>query len=79
MPNLTIKIDDEEFIRRAKVVAAKRGTSLSALLRDYLGDLVTRDENYERARKRALIAMKRGVHLGGTPLSREQVYNDRLG
>ncbi len=79
MPNLTIKIDDEEIIRRAKVMAAKRGTSVSAMLRAYLYDLVSRDKDYERSQKQAFLTMKRGLHLGGAPLSREEIYDDSLG
>ncbi|RME28035.1 MAG: MerR family transcriptional regulator [Deltaproteobacteria bacterium] len=78
MPNLTIKIDDEDFVRRAKVVAAKRGTSLSALVREYLVELVKKDEEYEQARKQALSTLKRGLHLGGAPITRDEVYRDRV-
>ena len=74
MPNLTIKIDDDELIRRAKVYAAQRKTSLSALVRTYLEKLVTSEDDYERARKRALRWMKKGVPMGGSPLSRSKSH-----
>jgi plasmid stability protein len=79
MPNLTIKIDDEELLRRAKVLAAERGTSLSAMVREYLIDLVDRDAEYERARKRAHKTLDQALHLGGRPLAREEIYDGRSG
>lgn len=79
MPNLTIKIDDEELVRKAKVLAAERGTSLSALVRAYLEELLDRDAAYERARKRALSTLDQELHLGGQPMSRKEIYDDHLG
>ncbi len=79
MPNITIKIDDEKLILQAKVMAAKKGTSLSALLRQYLEDLVAKDEEYERAKRTALQDIKQGLNLGGTALPREEIYDGRLG
>ena len=79
MPNLTIRIDDPELIRRAKVLAAERGVSLSAMVRDYLQQLVRRHDDYQRARRKALREMRKGHRLGGQPLSRTEVYDDRLG
>jgi hypothetical protein len=74
MPNLTIKIDDEELIRRAKMLAAQKGTSLSGLVRDYLETLVHGDDEYERARRQALRWIRRGLPLGGKPLTREEAH-----
>ncbi len=75
MPNLTIKIDDEELIRRAKMLAAGKGTSLSALVRDYLEKLVRGDDEYEGARRRAMRWMRKGLALGGKPLTREEAHD----
>lgn len=79
MPNLTIRIDSEELVRRAKVLAAQRGTSLSALVRQYLFELVSRDEEYEKARKQAARTLRKGLPLGGRPLARDEVYDGRVG
>ena len=79
MPNLTIRIDDEELVQRAKVLAAERGTSLSALVRQYLSELVGRDQAYEKARKQAMRVLRQGLHLGGRPLPRDEVYLGRVG
>lgn len=38
MKNITLSIDDDTY-RRARIVAAERDTSVSALVRDYLRNL----------------------------------------
>ena len=78
MPNLTLKIDDQELIRKAKVLAAENRTSLSAMVRRYLEDLVERNEDYERARKQAIKNMRQGLRMGGKPLGRNEVYDGRV-
>jgi hypothetical protein len=51
--NLTLQLD-QETVRQAKIVAAKRGTSISGLVARELELLVARDARYEEARRRAL-------------------------
>lgn len=79
MPNITIRIEDAEIIRRAKVLAAERGTTLSAMFRAYLLDFIGQSDGYDLARKRALRSLRQGLPLGGRPLSRDEVYQDRSG
>lgn len=78
MPNLTIKIDDQELIQKAKVLAAEKRTSLSAMVRRFLEDMVQRNDEYELARKKAVKNMRRGLRMGGKPLKREEVYDGRV-
>lgn len=61
--NITVSLD-EDVIRRAKVTAARRGLSLSALLREQLERLAEADERYESARRAALQWMQQGAALG---------------
>ena len=56
--NLTIHLDDD-VIHRAKVTAARRGTSVSGLVTMELERLVAADERYDAARDRAERAMGR--------------------
>ena len=49
----------------AKVVAAERGTSISALVTEKIEELVGEDAEYEAAKRRALEWLKQGWHLGG--------------
>jgi hypothetical protein len=61
--NITLAVPDR-LLRKAKVLAAERHTSVSRLLTDTLEDLIDRNEGYERARTRSLSRLKRGHDLG---------------
>jgi hypothetical protein len=54
--NLTLQLEVETVLR-AKVLAAQRGTSVSALVARTLERLVEEDERYASARARALELM----------------------
>jgi hypothetical protein len=72
--NITISVD-REIIRKAKVLSAKRMTSVSGLLSRELERLVEEDEHYEKAKKRALADLNAGFHFGGgSPASREELH-----
>jgi hypothetical protein len=75
VPDVTIRIRDEDLVRKARALAARRGLSLSALVRVHLEELVERDDEYESARRRALGLLRRGLDLDG-PLPREELYGD---
>ena len=75
--NLTLQLDDE-VIRRARVVAAKRGTSVSALVARELIELAEREDRYELARERAEALMARAKPRGGRRWTREDIYAERL-
>jgi predicted transcriptional regulator len=72
--NITLALDDD-LIRKAKVLAARRNSSVSALLREELSRLVSEDEAYETAKRAALERLERGSRLGGGPLpSRDELH-----
>lgn len=71
--NLTVELDDE-MIRKAKIVAAKRGTSVSRLVANELEDLVEGDVRYEEARERALKALANAKPRGGRSWHREDLH-----
>lgn len=71
--NLTIQLD-EQMVRKAKVVAAKRGTSVSRLVADELEDLVEADARYEEARERAMKALGNAERRGGRNWKREALH-----
>jgi hypothetical protein len=75
--NLTLQLD-EEVIRRARVVAAKRGTSVSALVAHELTELAGQDARYEQARVRAEELMAKAKPRGGRTWTRDDVYAERL-
>lgn len=72
--NLTLQLD-EDVIRRARVVAARRGTSVSALVARELDGLVERDARYEDAWGRAEEIMKRVVARGGRSWRRDELHD----
>jgi uncharacterized protein DUF6364 len=72
--NLTIQLD-EEIIRDAKVLAAKRGTSVSALLAHYVTRMAASQQRYEQAKQHALEAMDKAVDRGGVAWTREELYD----
>jgi Family of unknown function (DUF6364) len=61
--NLTLKLPSDT-IRQAKVIAAQRGTSISALVIAKIQELVGEDAEYKAARRRALEWLSHGWHLG---------------
>jgi hypothetical protein len=60
--NITLKVATS-LARDAKVLAAKRGTSLSRLVAEQLEQLVNEDQVFSAARRRALRRLKRGYDL----------------
>jgi hypothetical protein len=62
--NLTLKLP-AETVRQAKIVAAGRRTSISALVARKIEELVGEDAAYRTARRRALEWLAHGWHLGG--------------
>ncbi len=71
--NLTIQLD-RDLIRKARILAAKRDTSVSGLVASELARLVGDDEAYEAARRSALRLLGRGFHLGGRRVSRDELH-----
>jgi predicted transcriptional regulator len=61
--NVTLAIP-KDILRKAKILAVQRNTSLSGLLTQTLADLVSHQEAYEQARQRNLALLQRGLDLG---------------
>ena len=61
--NITLSLPREVLVE-AKVLAARRGTSVSALLRGALYELVERESGYAEARERSMATLDRGWDLG---------------
>jgi hypothetical protein len=72
--NVTLSIE-KEIIKKGKVVAARRDTSISKMLADLLKGMVDNDERYEAAKRSALQLLRKGIHLGGNiTWKREDLY-----
>ncbi|HEX5298431.1 MAG TPA: ribbon-helix-helix protein, CopG family [Streptosporangiaceae bacterium] len=61
--NITLSLPEED-IREARVLAAKRGTSVSQLLARMLRELVEKETGYAAARERSLARLHEGLDLG---------------
>lgn len=75
--NLTLQLETD-VIRRARIVAAKRGTSVSALVARELDELVAREDRYEDAHRRAVELMAAAKPRGGRSWRRDDIYAERL-
>ena len=74
--NITLSLD-EEALRRARVAAARRGLSLSALLREQLRRLGDEDEHYEAAHKAVVDWMERRASQGVSDRPSRDGLHDR--
>lgn len=63
-----------ELLREIGIIAARDGTSISALTIKLLEERVEHDRQYEQAKHRAMADMRKALHFGGRPLSREEIY-----
>ena len=72
--NITLSLD-KDLIRRAKIISAKRRSSISSMLSQELQRIIESAENYEASKKKALADLKSGYHLGGViAASREELH-----
>ena len=66
---------DRDLLRKAKILAAEKETSVSRLVSEQLERAVRDSEGYDQAKRRVLARMKRASHLGYTPpASRDEFY-----
>jgi plasmid stability protein len=75
--NVTVSLDDETY-RRARVKAAERDTSLSALVRDFLISLGEEETDFEK-RKRLQDEVLRSIVVfrANDRLSRDEAHDRR--
>lgn len=78
MKNITVTVADEVY-RAARVRAAEQGSSVSALVRDFLGSLADRDGEFARleAQQHAVQQRIRGFRAADR-LSRAAVHERAL-
>lgn len=72
--NVTISIDSK-LAHEAKVLAAKRGVSLSRLVAERIEILVGDERRYAAAKRQAIRHMQEGIASGWQkPVSRDRLY-----
>ncbi|OGQ22218.1 MAG: hypothetical protein A2138_08580 [Deltaproteobacteria bacterium RBG_16_71_12] len=75
--NLTLSVD-EEIVERARDAARQQGTSLNALIRQYLESLAGRRTGAELARELARQWKQHSGRSGKTRARREDAYAGRV-
>jgi hypothetical protein len=63
--NVTVSLN-VETVRKARILAARRSTSISGLLAEQIEALVGAEEAWERAERSALALLEDGFSLGGS-------------
>ncbi len=72
--NVTVQLD-EHVIHHAKVLAARRGTSVSTLVAAELERLVADDDRYTEAQQRAQRALRGALPRGGRRWRRDELHD----
>ena len=73
--DITLRLS-RQTIQEARIAAAIRSTSVSALITSQIEQLVDQDEGYEPAMQRAMARMEKGFHLGGVyRLDRDSLHD----
>jgi hypothetical protein len=65
------------LLKKARAIAARRGSSVSALLAEELRELVAEDTRHTLARKRAFTLFATPLPLGNAPLARDELHERR--
>ena len=75
MKNITVSVPDEVY-RRARIRAAERDTSVSALVREFLASLSTNQSEFKR-REQVQKEVLDSIHAFSAPdrLSRDEVHD----
>lgn len=72
--NITLSVD-EELLRRARILAAERGTSVSALVSELLTQAVGQVDDYDEVWARELRIMREGLYeMGGRRPTRAELH-----
>ncbi len=74
--NITLSLP-QQILRKAKILAARRGFSISGLLAEQIEILVGENEAYERAERQAAALLEQGFHMGGVITSTRDEWHER--
>ena len=77
MKNITVSLDDETY-RRARIIAAERDTSVSALVKRFLTELASGESEFERLRREEQELREKITNFSASDrLSRDEIHNRR--
>ncbi len=74
MPNITVTVDEDTY-REARIAAAARGTSVSALVKRYLMEIGSGESEFERLRRQERELRGKVTNFNAADrLSRDEVH-----
>jgi hypothetical protein len=77
MKNITVSLDDETY-RRARMIAAERDTSVSALVKRFLLELTSGETEFERLKREERELRKKIKHFSASDsLPRDEIHDRR--
>jgi hypothetical protein len=77
MKNITVSLDDETY-RRARMIAAERDTSVSALVKKFLVELASGESEFERLKREEAELRKQITNFSASDrLSRDELCDRR--
>jgi len=74
--NLTVQLD-ESTIQKARIIATRRSTSISRLVRDEIERVAEKDTAWQAAKRTALTQLNSPFHLGGGGLPNREILHER--
>jgi hypothetical protein len=74
--NITISLS-RQVLKKAKVLAARRETSISGLIAKQIEFLVGEEDEYVLAERQAIALLDKAFHLGGIIRARREELHDR--
>jgi hypothetical protein len=75
MQNITLSLP-KKTLRKIKLIAVQRETSVSKLVTDYIEKIAGEDDEYIKARDRQLAWLEKGFKLGfEKPVSRDELHD----
>jgi len=74
--NVTISLT-RQVLKKVRILAARRETSISGLLAKEIEFLVGNEEAYERAERQAMALLDQGFHIGGVIRASRDQWHER--
>lgn len=76
MQDVTITLS-KDTLRKARILAAQRRTTISGLLATQIEMLVNQEDEYQDAERQALALLEKGFHLGGSIPNTRDEWHER--
>jgi len=74
--NVTISLS-RQVLKKARILAARRETSISGLVSQEIEFLFGEEETYDQAERQAMALLDKGFHMGGVIRARRDKWHQR--